>query len=269
MGQLLYRQSKGLSTAKNRITGQEHDRPGKLYVTLRFEVPGFQGRKVILAWTNLRLPVEGNAFMIAKAIDDGNRNAVLPAGVITNIDDDTFQGSEITSNLVKSDSQTSLFNPLQLKDANIAKFVGPAVVKHPSIGLSGLTEPMADKSLLGRLEKLLDLSLCKFFVESGLFLWVEISCPLMPASLDPQLDMPVIQRIEYLAEDIEKLIIACLLCDFGSVRVVLLFPVDIPQLKKWVSDVEGVPQRFEIPFRVANHDGRCESQRARATESRF
>ena len=114
---------------------------------------------------------------------------------------------------------------------------------------------MADKSLLGRLEKLLDLSLCKFLMESGLFLWAEISCPLMPASLDPQLDMPVVQRIEYLAEDIEKLIVARLLCDFGSVRVVLLFPVDIPQLKKWVSVVEGVPQRFEIPFSVANHDG--------------
>ena len=80
----------------------------------------------------------------------------------------------------------------------------------------------------------------------------------MLASLDPQLDMPVIQRIEYLAEDIEKLIVACLLCDFGSVRVVLFFPVDTPQLKKWVSVVEGVPQRFEIPFRVANHDGRYE-----------
>src|SRR6516164_1868015 len=147
-----------------------------------------------------------------------------------------------------------LFNALQLKDANVAKFVGPAVVKHPSLGPSRLTEPMADKSLLGRLEKLLDLSLCKFFVESGFLLWAEISWPLMPASLDPQLDMPVIQRIEHLAEDIEKLIIACLLCDFGSVRVVLLFPVDIPKLKKWVTVVEGIPQRFEIPFRGANHD---------------
>jgi len=269
VGQLPYRQSKGLSTAKNGITGQEHDRPGKLYITLRFEVPGFQGRKVILAWADLCLPVEGNALMIAKAIDDGDRNAVLPAGVITNIDDDTFQGPEITSNPVKGDSQTSLFNPLQLQDANVAKLPGPAVVKHPSLGLSRLAEPLADKSLLGRLEKLLDLSLCKFFVESRLFLRVEISFPLMLASLDPQLDMPVIQRIEYLAEDIEKLTIACLLCDFGSVRVVLLFPVDIPQLKKWVSFVEGVPQRFEIPFRVANHDRRCESQRARAAEPRF
>jgi hypothetical protein len=33
--------------------------------------------------------------------------------------------------------------------------------------------------------------------------------------------------------------------------------------------VEGVPQRFEIPFRVANHDGRYESQRARAAGPRF
>ena len=81
--------------------------------------------------------------------------------------------------------------------------------------------------------------------------------------------MPIIQGIEYLAEDIKKLIVACLLRDFGSVRVVLLFPIDIPQLKKWVSVVEGVPQGFEIPFRVANHDGRCESRRAGATEPRF
>jgi hypothetical protein len=121
---------------------------------------------------------------------------------------------------------------------------------------------MADKSLFGRLEKLLDLSLCKFLMESGLFPWAEISFPLIPTALDPQLDMPVIQRIEHLAEDIEKLIVACRLCDLGSVRVVLLFPVDIPQLKKWVSVVEGVPQRVEIPFRVANHDGPCEPQRA-------
>jgi hypothetical protein len=199
--------------------------------------------------------VEGNTFMVAKAIDDGDRNAVLPAGIITNIDDDTFQGSEITSNLVKSGSQTSLFNAIQLKDANVTKILGPAVVKHPSLGLPRLTEPVADKSFLRCLEKLLDLSLGKFLMKSGLFLWVEISRPLMPASLDSQLDMPVIQRIEYLAEDIEKLIIACLLPDFGSVRVVLLFPIDIPQLEKWVSVVEGVPQRFEIPFRVTIHDG--------------
>ena len=128
---------------------------------------------------------------------------------------------------------------------------------------------MADKRLLGRLEKLFDLSLCKFLIESWLFLWTEISRPLMLASFNLQLDMPVIQRIEHLAEDVEKLIIGSFLCDFGSVRVVLLFPVNIPQLKKWVSIVEGVPQRVEIPLRVADHDGRCESQRATATEPRF
>jgi hypothetical protein len=114
---------------------------------------------------------------------------------------------------------------------------------------------MADKSLLGRLEELLDLSLCKFSMESGRLLWPEVSCLLMSASFDLQLDMPIIQRLEHLAEDVEKLIIACLLYDFGSVRVVLLFPIDIPQLEKWVSVVEGVPQGFEILVRVAKHDG--------------
>jgi hypothetical protein len=114
---------------------------------------------------------------------------------------------------------------------------------------------MADKSLFGRLEELLDLSLCKFSMESGRLLWPEVSCLPMSASFDLQLDMPIIQRIEHLAEDIEKLIIAGLPCDFGPVRVVLLFPVDIPQLEKWVSVVEGVPQGVEILFRVAKHDG--------------
>jgi hypothetical protein len=33
--------------------------------------------------------------------------------------------------------------------------------------------------------------------------------------------------------------------------------------------VEGVPERVEIPFRVANHDGRYESQRASATVPHF
>src|SRR6516162_7657745 len=48
MRELLYRQRKGLSTAKNRITGQEHDWLGEAYVTVRLDVPGLQGCKVIL-----------------------------------------------------------------------------------------------------------------------------------------------------------------------------------------------------------------------------
>ena len=39
------------------------------------------------------------------------------------------------------------------------------------------------------------------------------------------------------------------------VSVVLLFPVNMPELEKWISVVEGIPQGFEILFRVANHDG--------------
>ena len=32
----------------------------------------------------------------------------------------------------------------------------------------------------------------------------------------------------------------------------LLFPIDVPQLEKWVSFIEGLPQDLKIPFRVAN-----------------
>src|SRR5262245_27436990 len=79
--QLLYRQRKGLSTAENRIAGQEHDWPGELYVTLRFEVPGLRGCKVIFAWANLRLPAKGNSPAVAKPIDDRDCNTILSPGL--------------------------------------------------------------------------------------------------------------------------------------------------------------------------------------------
>ena len=62
---LLYCKSKDLSTTKNEITSQEHDWSSELYVTLRFYVPSLEGRKVIFAWANLRLPVEGDPLAVA------------------------------------------------------------------------------------------------------------------------------------------------------------------------------------------------------------
>jgi len=255
MRQLPYRQRKYLSTAKNSITGQEHDWPGKLCVTLRSEVPGLQGCKGILTRANLRLPVEGDLLAVAKAIDDRDRKTIVSTGVVTDIDDHAFQGFEIASNLAKSGSQSPPAHAFQLKDPKVAKFPRSAVVKHPRLGLRGLPEPMAEKSLLGCFEELLDLSLCEFPKESGLFLRAIVTCLPGPASSGLQLDMPVMQRRKHLAEDIKELIIACLICDIGSIGVVLLFPVNVPQVEKWVSVVEGLPQDFEIPFRVANHHG--------------
>src|SRR6516162_1197098 len=117
MRELLYRQRKGLSTAKNRITGQEHDWLGEAYVTVRLEVPGLQGCKVIFARSNLRLPAEGNAPAVAKAIDYLNRNVVLCVGVVSDIDKGTFQDLEVMRNLVESRSQSPLFDAFQFKDA--------------------------------------------------------------------------------------------------------------------------------------------------------
>jgi hypothetical protein len=58
-----------------------------------------------------------------------------------------------------------------------------------------------------------------------------------------------------LAENLEELTVTGLPCDFWSVGVILCFPVDISQLEKWISIVEGLPQLFEIFFRVANDHG--------------
>ena len=128
-------------------------------------------------------------------------------------------------------------------------------MKHPGLSLCRLPETIGDKSFLGRFEELLDLSAREFLPKSGLYLWGEVSFLPIPTCFGYQLDMPVMQRGEHLAENIEELIITGLPCDFWSVGVILFFPIDIPQFEKWIPVVEGLPQLLEILFRVANDHG--------------
>jgi hypothetical protein len=192
MRQLLYRKRKGLSTAKNRITSQEHDWPSVLYVTLRFEVPSLEGRKVIFAWANLRLPVESDPLAVAKAIDNRDRNTILPSGVVANINDNPFQVPEVMGNLVKSGSQSPLANAFQLEDPNVAEFPRPAVAKHPGLSRRRPPETIVDQSPFGRFEELLNLASREFLPKSGLFFRGEVSFLPMRACLGLQLYMPVI-----------------------------------------------------------------------------
>src|SRR6516165_3633889 len=122
MGELLYRECKGLCTAENGITGQKYDRPGKPRLALGLDVPGLERRKVVFARADLRLSAKGNALAIAKTIDDHERNVVLPAGVVTNVDDHAIQKGEVVRNQVKDGAQCSLFDTLKLKNAHVAKF---------------------------------------------------------------------------------------------------------------------------------------------------
>ena len=62
--------------------------------------------------------------------------------------------------------------------------------------------------------------------------------------------MTIIQRVEHLAKYIEKFIISSQRGNFGSVDVILLLPVDIPQVEKWIPVLKGFPQFLEINFRV-------------------
>jgi hypothetical protein len=258
MRQLLYRQREGLAAAENGIGGQEHDRPGELRVALRFEIPGFHGREVILAGADLRPPVEGNAPAVAKPIDNCDRDAVLAAGIVADIDDEAVQILEVTANLVQSRSQLPLLDVFQLKDAHVAEFRRPAIVKHPGLGLHRPAETIGEESLLGGLEELLDLLLREFRGESGFFLGGKYAFFRKPLRSGLQLDMSVIQRVEHLAENIEEFLVGGPAGDLGAVGVILLFPVDIPQLEKWIPVVKGLPQLFEILFRVAIRHGRVD-----------
>src|SRR5687767_9452785 len=63
--------------------------------------------------------------------------------------------------------------------------------------------------------------------------------------------MPIIQRREHLAKNIEQLIITRLARDSTPVSFILLLPVDTPYFEKWIPVVKGHPKLFEILFGVA------------------
>jgi hypothetical protein len=128
-------------------------------------------------------------------------------------------------------------------------------MEHPGLSLFRPPETIGDKRLFGRFEELLDLSVREFLPESRLRLCGEVSFLPMPTCFGLQLDVPVIQRVEHLAEDIEEFIVTGLPCDFGSVGIILLVPVDIPQFEKWIPVAKGLPELFEILFRVAIDHG--------------
>ncbi len=128
-------------------------------------------------------------------------------------------------------------------------------MKHPGFGLIGLRKSIDSKGFHCRFKKLLDFLAREFPVEPRLsFRSVK---PLLAAFgfLNRQLNMPVIQWLEHLAENIKKLIITGFTCDFGPERFVLLIPVDIAQAKKRIPVVKSVPQVFKILFGIAiDHD---------------
>src|SRR5687767_976035 len=101
MRKLLQPQGKDLRAAENRITCQKYGGSSEPGATLRLDVPGFSVRKIILPRTNFRLPVKGGSLTVAKAIDYRDRSAVVPARIVTNIDDDPVQVIEVTSDRVQ------------------------------------------------------------------------------------------------------------------------------------------------------------------------
>jgi len=125
-------------------------------------------------------------------------------------------------------------------------------VKYPRLGLCWQPETIGNQSFPGCPEELLDLCFREFLPESGRFLGGEVSSLPIPAYITEQLDMPVVQRVEHLTEDIEERVITGFPCDFRSVDIVLLLPINIPQFEKRIPFMEGLPQLFEILFRIAD-----------------
>src|SRR5262245_55158157 len=119
--QLLERQRKDLAAAEYRITGQQYDRPGELGITLRFDVPGPQFCKIIVAWTDLRLPMERDTFAVTEPIDDRNCGTVVAARIVADIDHDAVELVKVISDLVQGSNQFSFLDPFQLENPDVTE----------------------------------------------------------------------------------------------------------------------------------------------------
>jgi len=53
--------------------------------------------------------------------------------------------------------------------------------------------------------------------------------------------MPIVQRGQHVAKNIEELIFAGIRRNFWSEDVVLFFPINIPQLEEWIPVKKGLP----------------------------
>jgi hypothetical protein len=95
----------------------------------------------------------------------------------------------------------------------------------------------------------------ELLIEARLLLRGEVARLPLITCFGLQLDMPVIQRLEHLAKNIEKLSITGFTRDLRSVHVVLLLPVDISQLEEGIPTVKGLSQLLEILLGIANKHG--------------
>jgi hypothetical protein len=118
--QLPYRQCERLAAAENGIAGQQDYRRCKLDVTLRSNVPSLQRCKRILARADFRPSVERHSPAVTKPIDDGEGGAVVPAGVVADIDDEAQQIREVEGDLVQISCQRALLDALQVEDPHTA-----------------------------------------------------------------------------------------------------------------------------------------------------
>jgi hypothetical protein len=183
--------------------------------------------------------VEGYSLAIAKSIDDRDSNTILPARAVTDIDDKAVETIEVSGNRVQSGFQVRPFNAVQFENADVANGTRTAIVKHPGLAFFGPTEAIVDQSVFGRFEELPDIRLGKLLPEPRLSLRIEIS--FLATQFGFQLDMSVVQRGEHPADNIEELVVTRLTGYFWPVGFILLVPIDIPQFKKRISLVKGLP----------------------------
>src|SRR5712672_2416035 len=181
---------------------------------------------IMLAGADLCPPVKRNPLAVAKPIDDGYCSAVVAARAVADINDKAIQAIEVIGNRVQSGPQVPLVDAFQLENPDVANGTRTAIVMHPCLALFRPTEGIVGQSLVGRSEEPFDLPLCELLPESRFFLRGEI--PLFAVHFGFQLNMPVIQRGNYPAQNIEEFVIAGLIRHLRSIGSILLVPIDTP-----------------------------------------
>src|SRR5678809_651393 len=117
--QLADRESEGFTSAEDGVADQNSDRSRELRISFRFKVPGLERRQVVVVRTRLRPSMESGSRSVTKPIDDRDGGAVISAGTVPKIDDESFKILEVIRDIVQRSDQLPFLYVFQFKDPHV------------------------------------------------------------------------------------------------------------------------------------------------------
>ena len=190
-----------------------------------------------------RSSVVTDSSLVREAPGNEVDQRVGSSGIIAYIDNESIQSGEPRKDSVKGGICLLFRKTLELKYAEVAKFVRLGVPEQLGV-IFDLIEAIPSEILVCQLKEFLDEWFRGEFAIKMRFVFRVVLPFVVTACL--QVDVSVLKWCEHFADYAEQFLICCGLGYLRPEGLVLFFPVDSTQLEEGITFVEGLPQFFEI-----------------------